>query len=684
MKSKITIYIVLWIINSLQVFAQPQLKVTYTDDLGTTNCDQSDPLCSCNYILPVVLGDVEALLSKSVLITLTNSGSSNLVIDAPIESASSNWNLSYSIPPPWVLNSTTPTVTINATFRPLAFSLIGSDNANLRMHSFADVGCFEDVDLSTPSELDFGINLLANVQKTVINWDGSTDSDWGTADNWDVGVVPTSTDNVVISDVSNGSGNSPEISGDQAVNELTINAGGKLVVKSGASLAIFGQVTNNGDFSVLRNTVGSAGYSILSSPVTGAALNELILADYIYSFDGTSYSSNLKGSTDAITPGRGYFVGSNEASPSMEFVGTPNTGTITYAVTDTHVELVGNPFSAAISISSFLTANSEVISGAVYFWDDGGSNLISGKRGGDYITANGMGSASAVQPDGVDDGVSGSQGTGGADNGYITSTQGVYVEAIATGNVTFTQDMQVTTAGANVDANHYRKVECQSYEKVKLAIAGNNMYNEILVGLGEDAALGRDAHLDAKKFVSGNALSFYSIIEDEKYVIQGLPLASSDSVTTKLGFDLAVSGSFTMSVVNIENMSADVNVTLLDHLTGLSYDLKKTKSFDFSTDIVQNDQRFELIFSPVEILASNAADDSDLTIFRNESGLIVRTKEVMSSATVKIYALSGALVFDQENIDLSSRQFKTPFSRKGLYILTLESESGFLVKKFLN
>jgi len=158
------------LLTTLVLSAQPQLQVTYTDNLGTTNCDQSDPGCSCNFILPVQFGEVEALLERTIEIDITNSGGSTLAIDAPVVSASTNWNITYSIPPPWNLNSTTPTVTINATFNPQETSTVGPDNANLTIHSFADVGCFEDLDMSTPAELEFGINLLAEVKKTIINY----------------------------------------------------------------------------------------------------------------------------------------------------------------------------------------------------------------------------------------------------------------------------------------------------------------------------------------------------------------------------------------------------------------------------------------------------------------------------------------------------------------------------------
>lgn len=510
---------------------------------------------------------------------------------------------------------------------------------------------------------------------TSITWDGSEeDQEWGNANNWDSGTVPTSADNVVIADVSFNPIIGPLTSEDFAVNNLTINTGGDLSVTSGSSLAIFGDVINNGTYSIARNSEGSGGYSIMSSPVTNETFDDLTDADFVYSVITTSFSSNLAGTATTINPGQGYFVGSNAMNPVIEFSGTPNSGTITYGVTSDNFELAGNPYSAAISISDFLTENASLINSAVYFWDDGGSNsATSGKRGGDYITTNGLGTASAMEPLGLEDDVTGKQGTGGAVNGYIPSAQGFFVYATATGTLSFTQAMQVTTSGANVDANHYRIEEIE-YQKVKLAISGNELYNEILVGLGEDATLGRDSHLDAKKFVTTNPLSFYSLIEDEKYVIQGLPLAGSEIVSTKLGFDIAEAGTFTMSVVDFENIPDNMNVTLVDHSTGFSYDLRSVESFEFTSEIATNDQRFELRFSVNDVLSVGEAPN-ELTIFGSTSELRIHST-LEGNHNVVIYSLDGKVAFN-ENVNFTNKTvvINPNLTRNKVYVLRLGEQS---------
>jgi len=55
-----------------------------------------------------------------------------------------------------------------------------------------------------------------------VTWDGSTDTDYGTAANWDTGSVPTSSDDVIIANVSNDC----VLDGTRSVNSFVVQAGG--------------------------------------------------------------------------------------------------------------------------------------------------------------------------------------------------------------------------------------------------------------------------------------------------------------------------------------------------------------------------------------------------------------------------------------------------------------------------
>lgn len=490
-------------------------------------------------------------------------------------------------------------------------------------------------------------------------WDGSTSSDWNNSSNWVGNAVPTTTDDVVIANV----GTSPIISGDFGVNDLEIASGAILTVNSGASLAIYGTASGTGQLSVKRNTTGNKGYSIIGSPVTGPTI-ESLSADYFQDYDGTDFID----ATGSMIPGEGYFIGYNLASPEVTLTGTPVSGNVTRAVTNGNYYLVANPYPAAISIENFLADNSSVITGSVYFWDDGGSN-VGAQRGGDYVATTGLGVAGTSTAN-LGDGVNGITGSTPAENGYIPSVQGVFVQATATGNVTFTPDMQVIDASANSDGNHYRASE---FQKIKLAIAGKEVYNDILLGLGEGATLNADYGLDAEKLSGNDCISFYSLQGTTKYAIQAMPLVDFES-RVKLGYMVSEEGNYEFKVQNLENFPAEISIGLFDKESERVFDLKKVTSFSFGSAAGLHEDRFEILFTKGSILG---LDDQVISLSAqgslNELTIVYPSNK---KEEIKIYTMDGKLVFNQK-IRFQKNKATTDVSLKEdqVYILRVKDRS---------
>jgi len=84
----------------------------------------------------------------------------------------------------------------------------------------------------------FNVNAIGFylTSSPTFTWDGSTDSDWNTAANWDLGLVPSYADIVIIPDVTT---NDPIINtANNGCFDLTIESGASLTVNAGAGLTI--------------------------------------------------------------------------------------------------------------------------------------------------------------------------------------------------------------------------------------------------------------------------------------------------------------------------------------------------------------------------------------------------------------------------------------------------------------
>ncbi|MEO9476361.1 MAG: hypothetical protein ABJG41_12530 [Cyclobacteriaceae bacterium] len=515
---------------------------------------------------------------------------------------------------------------------------------------------------------------VVTVVPETITWDGSASSDWNTPENWLSDEVPAVTDNVVIANA----GSAPVIGSGTVVgcNNLTIDASATLTVSSGGSLAIFGSATSNGTYTVEKMLEGSGGISFLGSPVSDAVISDISGADFVYGYSNASGWQEAAGATP-MSAGVGYSVGYNDAAPTVSFTGTPNGGDVTLPITSTSgFELVANPYAAAIDVENFLIDN-PLISGGVYLWDDGGAN-VDDSRGGDYISLTAMGAATSVEPDGISDEVSGTTGTTPASDGYIASLQGFFVEVSGSGSLTFSADQQVLAEGSNDESDHYRAV---GYQKVKLAIRGNGLYDEVLIGMGEDATYGVDRILEAKKFNTNNSLSFYSLMDDDRYVIQALPNLVQEEMVVPLGFDLAQSGDFELNLVDMENLNKHVDVSIRDNQTGKVYDLRETESIEFHAQNSSDNRRFELVFGMSSVLSFLEAEKGTLKVYGSQSEISV-FKDAVGEKDVAIYSMSGVLIM-KEKLDFMNNQARANVSlnRNQMYVLRVDNEAvKFIIK----
>ncbi|MEQ8238611.1 MAG: T9SS type A sorting domain-containing protein [Cyclobacteriaceae bacterium] len=487
------------------------------------------------------------------------------------------------------------------------------------------------------------VSLKAIDMNTVV-WNGSA---------WNSGATPTATDNVMVDGALS-------ITGDVAAKNLMVTSNGSVTVESGASLAIMETATGNA--TIKRNTTGSAGYSIIGAPVSGADLS-VLSANYLQTWNGTAWSTP----SGAMTPGVGYFVGYDAASPEVALTGALVSGNQSTAVTTTGdgFNLVANPYASSISISSFLTANTGINS-SVYFWNDGGAN-IGNDRAGDYVTVNSIGTVGSVD---LGDGVAGSNTT--AANTNIASMQGFFVQATAAGSVSFTPAMQTTTAAANADANFYRTAEQST---LKLALSGAH-YNEVLFGFRNDATEGLD-RLDAVKRIGNENFAFYSNIEEEKFAIQALPELNGER-NIALGYDVKEAGTYELSIKEIAGIPSGYNVFAT--FEGRNYNLSQGVA---SLSLPAGSGTIGLTITSSAILSMSKV--ATFKVFNNGGQLNVQVASSIENANVQIFDMSGRTV-----VELANEKFRNgnwakqiDLRRGDIYILRVESQDGMLTKKFI-
>ncbi|MEL7145058.1 MAG: hypothetical protein AAFO69_01715, partial [Bacteroidota bacterium] len=394
--------------------------------------------------------------------------------------------------------------------------------------------------------------------------------------------------------------------------DLALGENAHFTVSDESTLIVNGDVTNNGEISIssgsslityeaggftgnpveINRTSRYAGgkYSLMGIPVQQSAdITGATAAGLSYQYDETVPYGEAFGldrwvnaENEELIPGRGYAMAFQK---DFAFTGLPNVGTITYQGTyteDTNDDfegwnLVANPYPAAIKIEDFLTQNPN-LTGAVYIWDDNGSNEERGSNA-DYIIANGI---AATQ--------NSTAGNGDRYNQYVGTSQGFFIKLLDNSNtaITFTESMRY--GGNNSDQNFFRETNDQ-IPFVRLNLTDEEgLFEQTIIGMvAETTEEVINRQYDASVFDADAENLFYSIKDGEFLAIRGIGTVLSE---VSLGFTVTKAGSYRISIDLSDYEGVDLKLvdTYLATETPLSAD-----GYEFYSNEGRFNDRFYLM-----------------------------------------------------------------------------------------
>ncbi len=508
----------------------------------------------------------------------------------------------------------------------------------------------------------FSISISDEDPETV-EWDGAS---------WSNGSGPTSSDPVLFSGNYTGgfdgndievltgvtvtvtSGNTADIAGD-------VNNQGSIVVESGATLLTYetGIVSGN-NITIQRNTRYSDGkYSFVGSPVEqNASVTGSDLGSFVYKYDeSVSWGSNegldrwVSASADELVPGQGYTQAYQQL---IEFSGVPNTGSVAYNGTYTGTyndgtnestegwNLVANPYAAAINVSDFLTENTNN-TGAVYFWDDNGSDIERGDNA-DYVVANGI-AATNTTPAGGESRY----------NLHIGSAQGFFVQLASDidTDVTFTEAMRVS--GNNGDGAFFRT---ESVPLTRLNLTSNNgLFKQAVIGWVEEASSNIDRRFDAPIFDATLPASVYTVKNKQALAIQGASL--SDEMVS-VGVNIPENGVYSISVELEDHESTTI---LWDKLTDTKIDITH-EAYEFSSQEGIFTDRFVILKESV--ITGSALSLSESVVYSYQNQVFIKNVEGLS-VDYQIFSLKGDKVWSGKVEGSRELLLNVP---EGIYMVT--------------
>jgi hypothetical protein len=438
---------------------------------------------------------------------------------------------------------------------------------------------------------------------------------------------------------------------------------------------------------------GTTGWMLLSSPVTGATLqqwdDDFITGGFPGSQDPSvnspsivSYDETLPGIydngyvkptaiTDPIITNKGYWAYIVTSSPvNIDVTGTVTKGTQSMPVTYTDDlsqpasedgwNLVANPYPSTID------------------WDGGG-----------WTKTNINDAVYAYNPtlDQYSSYVAG-MGINGGSN-LIASSQGFLVQANGANPV-----LQITeNEKTNTDGAFIRSQQTITDDFVKLDLSGNGYKDEAIVRFNSNASAAFDNNLDAMKFFSfnSNVPGMATVSNAVNYSVNALPLLTNN-ISLPLKVQVGVSGTYTIHLDSLSNLPVGTCLTLEDLLTGTTTDLRTNSSYSFYIKNTTVSTRFIIHICGTTAStvneqkgSSNDLKDHVKIVSNHNSVDLMFDFNESTNTIIDIYNSIGQQVVTKKNIAAYKNNLSIDFSDKatGIYYIKIQAGDQIMVNKTL-
>ncbi|GAA4359315.1 hypothetical protein GCM10023185_25850 [Hymenobacter saemangeumensis] len=371
--------------------------------------------------------------------------------------------------------------------------------------------------------------------------------------------------------------------------------------------------------------------------------------------------------TQSMTWGRGYTVNSL-AGITPDFVGAPGQTTLTLSglsrgpQADAGWQLLGNPYPSPINWDSVRLHNGLVnIDNALYVFKSTGPYVGNYSS---YVNGIGLNGGGPVLP---------------VAQGFFvrTSTPG------ASGQVTFRNIDRLTTPTA--PAFQRQAAGADARPQLRLRLSGANASpDETVVYLQAGAtASGTDRAFDAPKLNNpGAAISLASLMngpQNAPLAINGLPELSLNGPATRVPLLLVapVAGAYRFQVAELSGFAASTSITLVDHATNTSTDLRLTPAYAFTAAQAGSIAgRFELVLGRAgSVTGTTAALATQFSVWPNpatkQAALQVALAAPVKAATVTLHTLLGQQL-SQRSFSGAATEVPTAGLAAGTYLLTVQ------------
>lgn len=441
---------------------------------------------------------------------------------------------------------------------------------------------------------------------------------------------------------------------------VSLNAGGKLDLPSGRTLAVTGNfmlksgsrfvdlntnggLTVSGTTTIQQDLTGTGGatpngrFWYVGTPVNGAtsAVFDAAGANRLWYYNEPTHDYvEITDNTTALQAGRGYLVRLG-ANTTVNFTGSLISGNQTFNLTNTPgnaysgYNLIYNPYPSFIR------------------WHDAGS-LPSGVSTSIWTRSATVGGVMAFDSYNVQLGA-GVSGSGTAVTRYIAPYQAFWVKTTADVTLSIANSMR-TLVDVDNTSNALRTKAVNSTQFLRLKVSNGTEGDEALIAFTPNATNSVDGY-DTPKMSNDTFVipEIYTTIGTDKYAINTFNTVNDFA----LGFNTKSASNFTIKAIEVSNFDTDTRVVLVDKLNNnAEIELVDGAEYAFSSDVAATNDRFVVQFKSKGATTGveNTNSNSIFTLVRTSDNLYDLNINSGNNANVKIFNSVGQLVQSYNNV----------------------------------
>lgn len=414
---------------------------------------------------------------------------------------------------------------------------------------------------------------------------------------------------------------------------VTVANTAQLTMENNSNLIQVQNVANTGNITSKRDTsMRRLDYTYWSSPVAGQNLglfSPMTVANRFYTLDEPSNDFvAVNPATTNFATAKGYIIRApNDFTTAIApftgtFTGNPHNGnkTIAKTILGSGFNLLGNPYPSTINADSFLATNP----GTLYFWTH---STLGNQPGTNYAYYNALGGTASTSG-------------GPAPNGTIQVGQGFVLLTASSANAEFTNAMRT--------GNNQNQFFRNDAHRIWLNLKNEStLLNQILIGYTSGATNGIDIDFDGKLIPEHNHIS--SLIDGEKFVIQGRAVPFENTDIVPLSFIAENPGNYSISIDQVDGLFLEgQEVFIKDSLTGTTHNLSQS-AYDFvSVEGTFND-RFQILYQNVTLGIDSPETGSNLIIYKKQHSIFVNSGN-SDVSSVQVFDIRGRLLYERENL----------------------------------